>query len=362
MNKPNQPRKSNKNKKKYPPDPNKSDEDIVNESKHLLNCDVDMLAVNSETTRRHGYMLKNRIKRPPRPLNAFILYRRDLMNSPEFKDRPTREKKAKQVSKEIADRWHNENDKMKKLFYALARIANKKHKQIYKNYKFVRKIRKNQKPENTEETYTSSQTETSPGPLNLILPSLTNPTPSNFVQDSDSTSSPNLVNDQVYPNFEIFTNNQIYEGIKLINTSQGTYNNFKFEDTLQTNNDFELENIYHIYDSFGLTQQLELENSYFQQTNDNAELTDEELSNILQTYNNFELAEKSYYDSYTNILQQSYNGSEIENIHQTDDSFALTNAFQQELSDSFQEYDSLNTPQQPYNGFALETNSMMIFN
>ncbi|CAB4409207.1 unnamed protein product [Rhizophagus irregularis] len=350
MNKPNQPRKSNKNKKKYLPDPNKSDEDIVNESKHLLNCDVDMLAVNSETTRRHEYVLKNRIKRPPRPLNAFILYRRDLMNSPEFKDRPTGEKKAKQVSKEIADRWNNENDKMKNVFYALARIANKKHKQIYKNYKFVRKIRKNQKPENTEEPYMPShsfQTETPPGPLNLILPSSTNPTPSNLVQDSDSTSSPNLVNDQVYPNFEIFelTNNQIYEGIKLINTSQETYNNFKFADTLQTNNDFELENGSQIYDSFGLTQQLELENSIFQQTNDNVELTDEELSNILQTYNNFELAEKFIYDSYANIPQQSYNGSELEIIHQTDENFELTNAFQQELSNIFRDsFESENTP------------------
>nr|ANQ32414.1 MATA-HMG [Rhizophagus irregularis]ANQ32417.1 MATA-HMG [Rhizophagus irregularis] len=336
MNKPNQARKSNKNEKKYLPDPNKSDEDIVNESKHLLNCDVDMLAVNSETTRRHEYMLKNRIKLPPRPLNAFILYRRDLMNNPEFKDRPAREKKAKKVSKEIADRWHNENDETKNVFYALARIANKKHKEIYKNYKFIRKIRKNKNSENVEEPYIPSnsfQTETSPGPLNLILPSSTNPTLSNLVQDSDSISSPNLVN----PNF-----------------------------TYQIYNDFGLANVCQTYDSFGLTQQLynrfELEN--IQQTSDNVELTDEELSNFLQTYNNFELAEESIlqtYDTYTNIPQQPNNDSELEYIHQTDDSFELTNVFQQEVSDIFQAYDSFesaNIPQQPYNGFT----SMMIFN
>lgn len=387
MNKLNQPRKSNKNKKKYPPDPNKSDEQIVNEYKHLLNCDVNTLAVNSETTRRHEYVLKNKIKIPPRPLNAFFLYRRDLMNSPEFKDRPAREKKAEKISKEISERWNNVDDETKNVFHALARIANKKHKEIYKNYKFIRKVRKTQKTENVEEPYMSShsfQTETSPGLLQFILPSSTNPTPSNLVQDCDSISSLNLVNDQQYllledqvyilptsnlnPNFDT---SHIYEGIKLANTSQETYNNFKIADTLQTNNDFGLANDCQTYDNFGLAQQLYnrfgLEN-IFQQTSDNFQLTDNELSYIYQSYDNFEIAEnpeKLYnellptlqtYDSYE-LTNQPYNGFDLENIHQTDDRFELLNDPQKELSNALQAYDA-NTP----HGFELETTSMMILN
>src|SRR6266542_3434242 len=116
-----------KNNKEFGPDPNKSDGEIINELIHLLNVkdlDLDKFLVNPET------------RRTPRPQNAFILYRNYKMASPEFKNRPTEDKQAKDVSKEIADDWNNETNTVKKLFFALQRKADKKHKEIFKNYKF----------------------------------------------------------------------------------------------------------------------------------------------------------------------------------------------------------------------------------
>src|SRR5437762_1731703 len=116
-------RGSKKNNKKYPPDPNKPDEVIVNESIHLLKLKLDELLTNSKKTRRYDYMQRNGIselEKPPRPQNAFVLYRRNRSAGSEFKNRSKKDRKIKLTSKEIEDHWNNnETDEVKRVFFAL---------------------------------------------------------------------------------------------------------------------------------------------------------------------------------------------------------------------------------------------------
>src|SRR5438045_2249014 len=145
-----------KNNEKYGPDPNKSNKDIVKEfiKSYPLNLEMDTLLTNSVTNRRHKKMQKIR-GNPPRPLNPYILYRRDKMASPEFKNRPAKDKRAKDISKEIANCWNSETNEIKKFFYALARIAEKKHGEKFKNYEY-KKPKNKQKTRKTENENESS--------------------------------------------------------------------------------------------------------------------------------------------------------------------------------------------------------------
>src|SRR5690242_16804434 len=104
-----------------------SDEAIILASNYLFNTSVETLINNSTKTRRAKKMQKTGVGNPPRPQNAFIIYRRNKMESSEFKDRATTNKLAKQVSQEISEQWNNEPPNVKEVFYALARMAEKKH-------------------------------------------------------------------------------------------------------------------------------------------------------------------------------------------------------------------------------------------
>jgi hypothetical protein len=326
------PQRSNTLKKKYGPNPNKSDEKIVNESKHLLYYEVFELATNSETTRRHENMQKTGIIIPPRPLNAFMLYRRNLMASHEFKNRSPNERKAKYLSKEIAERWNNEDDKTKVVFYALARIAEKRHKEIYKNYKFIRKFKDQRKNQNVEE------------PVVQYIPS-------NLVQNSDFISSLDLVRDDpnllgqllfgdhiyILPNpnlsFELTNTSQIYGGIGLANVPQQSYDELSF----RSYDSHELESI---------SQQSYNGINFPKPTNVNFELT-----NIpQQSYD--ELSFQSYDSHELESISQSYNG--LNSPKPTNVNFELTNIPQQPYDElSFRSYDSQeleSISQQSYNG------------
>jgi hypothetical protein len=94
-----------------------SDEDIVHG--YPLQMDMDKLLSNLSTDRQKS-------------LNAFMLYRRNKMNSPEFKNRPAKDKQASSVSIEIAKQWKEEPESVKEIFYALARMAKKKHAETYR--------------------------------------------------------------------------------------------------------------------------------------------------------------------------------------------------------------------------------------
>src|SRR5215470_14947474 len=118
----------------------KSDEEIVQESISLL---FSRLEINNLEKSLDKFLTNSKNKkrsRPPRPPNAFIIYRRIKMASREFKNRLIVNKRACNVSKEIASLWRNEPDGLKKVYYALQRMADKKHKEIYENYKYIRYI------------------------------------------------------------------------------------------------------------------------------------------------------------------------------------------------------------------------------
>ncbi|GBB87267.1 hypothetical protein RclHR1_01370026 [Rhizophagus clarus] len=349
----------NRSQRSNTPNPEKSDEEIVNELKHLLNCDLNKLAANSETTRRYENMQKpgNEIP-PPRPQNVFMLYRRDFMASNEFKDRPSEKRRAGKISKEIADSWNNEKDEIKNLFHALARIARKKHKETYKNYKFIRKSKIQRKNKDTKNVKLSPsfQTEELLEQSQPIPQSSTNPTPSIMMQDSDPISSMSLANDdcnllgaqylllesQLYilpnpnlnPNFD--NTFQTYEGIKLANASQQTYyeydsfpyNGFEQENTpQQLYNGFEPENI--------------LQKAFYTQHSYN------ELANILQVYEQ------------TNAHQQPYDyGLELENTPQQpyygfEPEYILQQAYNFELTRPHNDSELGNSPQQTNDSFEL---------
>src|SRR5205809_800426 len=104
-----------RNNKKYGPDPNKSDKDIVNESKYLLNLELEELITNSKKTRRYDDIQRNGIselEKPPRPQNVFVLYRKNRSAGSEFKNRPKKARKIELTSKVIADHWNNETDEV----------------------------------------------------------------------------------------------------------------------------------------------------------------------------------------------------------------------------------------------------------
>ena len=73
------------------------------------------------------------------------------MANSEFKDRATTEKLAKQVSQGISEQWHNEKPESKRCSYALTRMAEKRHSQIYENYKFVKNFKNNKQPQTDEQ-------------------------------------------------------------------------------------------------------------------------------------------------------------------------------------------------------------------
>ncbi|CAG8508226.1 16244_t:CDS:1 [Funneliformis mosseae] len=123
-----------------PPQPNRSirigkevisDEELVRSSRYHFNLDIDILLSNSNTTRKAIYDRKRGIFRPPRPQNAFMLYRRDKSSGPEFFGL-----KSSEASTIIGIMWGAESKEVKSLFDALARLAEKKHSEKHNNYRY----------------------------------------------------------------------------------------------------------------------------------------------------------------------------------------------------------------------------------
>ncbi|PKY38786.1 hypothetical protein RhiirA4_517534 [Rhizophagus irregularis] len=357
-------------KKKYPPDPNKPDEDIIKESIHLLYLDIDKLLINSKKTRRYERLSRKGItefEKPPRPQNIFILYRRNKSASPEFKSKLKVDKKVKLTSKEIGILWNNETEEVIKFFCALERIAEKKHREIYgDNYKFEKKKSqpKDRKNKNKKGSLISSHSppiETLPIPLpydqqydGQINTSNPNPNPNpssnpnsnlNFNPNFGNTNEPTIP--QIYEGINI---PQEYEGTKLANIPQ-EYKGIELANIPQTYNDFELANIPQAYEEIELTNILQTYNDF-------------ELENILQTYNDFELANipQAYEEIELTNIPQTYNDIELENIPQTYNNFELANIPQTyeeiELANILQinnNFELTNIPQ-TYNNFELDNN------
>ncbi|RIA96141.1 hypothetical protein C1645_872290 [Glomus cerebriforme] len=109
-----------------------TDEEIVYNSNYQFSSDIEKLLNNSTTTRRAERIERTGIVgNPPKCQNAFMLYRRDKMASPEFTNRPAKERRAPDISKEISNRWKEEPEDVKSLFHALARMAEERHSKRY---------------------------------------------------------------------------------------------------------------------------------------------------------------------------------------------------------------------------------------
>ncbi|CAB4417247.1 unnamed protein product [Rhizophagus irregularis] len=306
-----------RNNKKFAPDPCKSDEDIVKDSIHLFYLDIDELLTNPNTTRRYKKMLRTGIGNPPRPQNAFMLYRRNQMAGPLFINRAPEDKKAKFISGEIAE--------------------------ILKNQL---KIRKTETYEESSVSSRSSSTETFPesSPYNPPIPQI------NDSQPSTVSSNPRLNEVIASPNSTNYV-------------SQSSTESFEFDSIISSICD-NIQDYDIIYDSFDQpylfntkTDQIcFLPNINFDnyQTNEMMLNTSQqpciiqqpELANIpQQSYN--ELANTIQQPELPTIPQQSYNGPEF--IQQPE----LVNIPQQsynELANIIQQPELPTIFQQSYNG------------
>nr|ANQ32857.1 MATA-HMG [Rhizophagus irregularis] len=109
-----------------------SDDEIINGTTYAFSLDMNTLLGNSRTNKRAEKFQSGELSRPPKCQNAFILYRKDKMASPEFKDRPAEDRRACDVSKEIKALWNREPEHIKSLFRALARKAEQIHSENYR--------------------------------------------------------------------------------------------------------------------------------------------------------------------------------------------------------------------------------------
>jgi len=229
------------NNKKYGPDPNKPDEDIVNESIHLLNMELDKLIANKEMP-----------KKDPRPQNVFVLYKKNRLAGSEYKNRPKKDRKIKLTSKEIANCWHNETDQVKKVYFALQRMAEKKHKEIYK----TRKVKNQPKTQKTAAEDASHSFEIFPESIHASR----SPANSTISSNLESTGL-SLVQDSISPLYE-FTHPYCLQDNDLVNgTSQFSTDIIPPPYPLQFSTDF-IPLLYPLQFSTNLTDFIRYELSY----------------------------------------------------------------------------------------------------
>ncbi|CAB4477430.1 unnamed protein product [Rhizophagus irregularis] len=105
-----------------------NDEEIVFLSTYDFAIKVEVLLANSRGNRR-----PRRNSGPPRPQNAFILYRRDKAKKHKNEHKGLR---SCDISKKIAKMWSEETPEVKVLFEALSRLSEKAHNKKYGNYKY----------------------------------------------------------------------------------------------------------------------------------------------------------------------------------------------------------------------------------
>lgn len=191
----------------YPPDPDKTDKDIVNDYIYRYNINKEKfykLLTNSKKTRRHKSQETSerngtiKVKTPPRPQNRFILYRRFESRSPKFKKRRKEDRKVKLTSKEIAILWKNETEEVKKVFCALERMVKIKHREVYgDDYKYKKKKRGSSISSDNSSTeslpyYQASQSSIDSISSNMSLHTLGDSTSSNL-----NSPNQNMMNDAI---------------------------------------------------------------------------------------------------------------------------------------------------------------------
>ncbi|KZV82139.1 hypothetical protein EXIGLDRAFT_627509, partial [Exidia glandulosa HHB12029] len=77
------------------------------------------------------------VKGPPRPPNAWILYRSDKLKELEQKGGPNRPRRPQAViSKEISVMWKNETHEIKRHYEYLSDLRKAEHQRLYPGYRF----------------------------------------------------------------------------------------------------------------------------------------------------------------------------------------------------------------------------------
>ncbi|RIA92985.1 hypothetical protein C1645_763454, partial [Glomus cerebriforme] len=107
------------------------DENLIYSSNYRFTIDIEDLLNNSTKTRRAKRYEKKRINKPPRPQNAFIIYRRNKVA--ELKIIFEGQKSAN-ISRIVGEYWREEEKEVKELFEAISRVAEKRHSDKYKDY------------------------------------------------------------------------------------------------------------------------------------------------------------------------------------------------------------------------------------
>lgn len=89
-----------------------------------------------------GFKNKSRLsKPPPRPQNAWVLYRKNFEEFLRLQD-PDVVYRLEDVSKEAGSQWRQEPTKVKEYFHALSKKAQEKHRLVYPDYVYNPKRRK----------------------------------------------------------------------------------------------------------------------------------------------------------------------------------------------------------------------------
>ncbi|CAG8478666.1 6739_t:CDS:1 [Paraglomus occultum] len=74
-------------------------------------------------------------KKHPRPLNSYILFRRNLENQIRTQN-PGRKHTLKEISKIAGKSWKTQPDKVKRYFHVLAKLSSYRHKAVYPDYTY----------------------------------------------------------------------------------------------------------------------------------------------------------------------------------------------------------------------------------
>ncbi|RIA96140.1 hypothetical protein C1645_755827 [Glomus cerebriforme] len=258
-----------------------------------------------------------------KPPNAFILYRSYHLNSDEYKSRTPNNRRAADISSELGERWHNEDDNVKKIFYARGRIVDKLYAENSHENNVI--------SDETSQCSTGSMNVNSPicnntqdtqENLNMIKLSdqqylLRNPSTGQYfihnLSPTCNTDEPGRF-ELEYPTSELAGNHQpTYDGFE--STPQAnvlsTYDNFGFVNTFPMYDNFGLANTFptydnprlantlptYTYDNFELTNTPIYESAYASQTLGLASLSYENFETVIfdgtpqPTYGTFELTD-----------------------------------------------------------------------
>ncbi|CAG8546021.1 21063_t:CDS:1 [Dentiscutata erythropus] len=114
--------------------------ELLSSSPYELTMEINELISPPQNTRKAKKFLKNpKSTSPPRPLNAFFLFRRDFKEKQKRNGVPM---KLDEMSRLASYVWDNLSNEAKSYFDVLATWAKQRHDELYPNYKYDPKSKK----------------------------------------------------------------------------------------------------------------------------------------------------------------------------------------------------------------------------